>query len=52
MFAADGDTEILLIVYQEREKFIAYYGTETERTHLLPPGINNKTTGWALNSEA
>ncbi|GMQ91613.1 MAG: glycosyltransferase family 4 protein [Gammaproteobacteria bacterium] len=40
VFAPGTDTEILLIAHQEKEKFIHYYGTEADRFHLLPPGIN------------
>jgi len=40
VFAADRDTEILLIAHEEQDKFISYYGTNLNRFHLLPPGIN------------
>jgi UDP-glucose:(heptosyl)LPS alpha-1,3-glucosyltransferase len=40
VFAANADTEVLLIAHQEREKFVRYYGTEATRFHLLPPGID------------
>jgi UDP-glucose:(heptosyl)LPS alpha-1,3-glucosyltransferase len=42
VFAADSDTEILLIAHEERDKFISYYGTDPNRFHLLPPGINRE----------
>jgi UDP-glucose:(heptosyl)LPS alpha-1,3-glucosyltransferase len=42
VFHRGAGTEILLIAHAEREKFIRHYGTETERFHLLPPGINRK----------
>ncbi len=45
VFAPASDTEILLIAHQERDKFIRYYGTQPERFHLLPPGINKE---WLL----
>jgi UDP-glucose:(heptosyl)LPS alpha-1,3-glucosyltransferase len=32
----------MLIAHQEREKFIQHYDTESERFHLLPPGINRE----------
>lgn len=35
-------TEIMLIAHQEKEKFIRHYATESERFHLLPPGINRE----------
>ena len=40
VFGRNLKTEIILIAHLEREKFIEYYGTEKERFHLLPPGIN------------
>lgn len=40
VFAPGKTTEILLIAHQEKDKFIHYYGTEEQRFHLLPPGIN------------
>lgn len=40
VFALKQKTEILLISAQEQQKFIDYYQTESERFHLLPPGIN------------
>jgi UDP-glucose:(heptosyl)LPS alpha-1,3-glucosyltransferase len=42
VFQAGADTELLLIAHQERDKFIHYYGTEPQRFHLLPPGINRE----------
>ena len=35
-------TELMLIAHQEQEKFIRHYGTESDRFHLLPPGINRE----------
>jgi UDP-glucose:(heptosyl)LPS alpha-1,3-glucosyltransferase len=32
----------MLIAHQEQEKFIHHYGTESDRFHLLPPGINRE----------
>jgi UDP-glucose:(heptosyl)LPS alpha-1,3-glucosyltransferase len=40
VFDADSDTEIILVAHAERDKFIHYYGTDSGRFHLLPPGIN------------
>ena len=40
VFASGKKTEILLIAHQEKDKFTRYYGTEEQRFHLLPPGIN------------
>ncbi|MFO1352861.1 MAG: glycosyltransferase family 4 protein [Gammaproteobacteria bacterium] len=40
VFKAGGDTEILLIAHGEAAYFKRHYGTEAERFHLLPPGLN------------
>ncbi|KAB7627323.1 glycosyltransferase family 4 protein [Alkalilimnicola sp. S0819] len=40
VFAAGEDTDILLIAHDQAEIFRRHYGTEPERLHLLPPGIN------------
>ncbi len=40
VFGADSDTEIILVAYGERDRFVHYYGTLAERFHLLLPGIN------------
>ncbi len=40
VFDADSDAEIILVAPSERDKFIHYYGTDSGRFHLLPPGIN------------
>jgi UDP-glucose:(heptosyl)LPS alpha-1,3-glucosyltransferase len=42
VFAPGGTTELMLIAHQEKDKFIRHYGTEPERFHLLPPGINRE----------
>ena len=42
VFNPGASTEIMLIAHQEREKFIRHYGTQPERFHLLPPGINRE----------
>ncbi len=42
VFRPGGGTEVMLIAHQERERFIRFYGTEPERFHLLPPGINRE----------
>lgn len=42
VFAPGASTEIMLIAHQEKQKFIDHYGTEAERFHLLPPGINRE----------
>ncbi len=39
VFARGKRTEIMLISAKEQPQFIRYYQTETERFHLLPPGI-------------
>ena len=40
VFGPRSDTEILLIAHGEREKFMHHYGTDLERFHLLPPGVD------------
>lgn len=40
VFAKDSGTEILLISEKEKESFIEFYGTDENRFHLLPPGID------------
>lgn len=42
VFAPGAGTEVMLIAHQEKQKFIDNYGTEPERFHLLPPGINRE----------
>jgi len=42
VFQSGAGVELMLIAHQEMEKFIRYYGTEEERFHLLPPGINRE----------
>ncbi len=42
VFAADKDTEILLIAPKEGDDCMHYYGTNPRRLHLLPPGINKE----------
>jgi UDP-glucose:(heptosyl)LPS alpha-1,3-glucosyltransferase len=40
VFQKDSKTEILLISEREKLSFIEYYGTDENRFHLLPPGID------------
>ena len=40
VFAKGLKTELMLIAHNEQQQFMKYYGTEPERFHLLPPGIN------------
>lgn len=42
VFAPGSATEILFVAPQEAEDCARYYGTERERLHLLPPGINRE----------
>ncbi|MCF6355932.1 MAG: glycosyltransferase family 4 protein [Candidatus Polarisedimenticolaceae bacterium] len=42
VFQPGTQTEVMLIAHQEQVKFIKHYGTEPERFHLLPPGINRQ----------
>lgn len=39
VFAAPATTQILLIAAQQQTEFQHYYQTQSERFHLLPPGI-------------
>ncbi len=49
VFASGLDTEILLIAHQEQSHFITHYGTEAERFHQLPPGINRDALEVAMS---
>ncbi|MBU1398852.1 MAG: glycosyltransferase family 4 protein [Proteobacteria bacterium] len=40
VFEKDSNTEILLISEREKGSFIEFYGTDENRFHLLPPGID------------
>ena len=40
VFAADSETEILMISSLQQPVFQKYYGTPAHRFHLLPPGIS------------
>ena len=40
VFQAGEKTEVMLIAHGEKERFQHHYGTEDERFHLLPPGID------------
>jgi UDP-glucose:(heptosyl)LPS alpha-1,3-glucosyltransferase len=51
VFGANRDTEIMLIAHGERDKFMRYYGTEPERFHLLPPGIDKQRLLKSLPTE-
>jgi UDP-glucose:(heptosyl)LPS alpha-1,3-glucosyltransferase len=42
VFRPGSGTEVMLIAHQEQERFMRFYGTEPERFHLLPPGINRE----------
>jgi UDP-glucose:(heptosyl)LPS alpha-1,3-glucosyltransferase len=42
VFKPGATTELMLIAHQEQKKFIEHYGTESDRFHLLPPGINRE----------
>lgn len=45
VFGKGGATEILLIAHVEEEKYVRHYGTEKERFHRLPPGIDRGRLG-------
>jgi len=42
VFGKGLKTEMMLIAHGEKAEFIKYYQTESERFHLLPPGINRQ----------
>jgi len=42
VFARGLKTELMLIAHGEKENFVHCYGTESERFHLMPPGINRE----------
>ncbi len=42
VFGRGNTTEILFVAPQEAEDCARYYGTERQRLHLLPPGINRE----------
>jgi UDP-glucose:(heptosyl)LPS alpha-1,3-glucosyltransferase len=42
VFGPQAHTQIMLIAHAERERFMAFHGTQPERFHLLPPGIDVK----------
>ena len=42
VFGKGRKTELMLIAHGEREQFIKHYGTELDRFHLMPPGINKE----------
>lgn len=52
VFAPGLDTEILLIAHQEQTHFVKHYGTEPERFHQLPPGINREALELAMQRAA
>lgn len=49
IFSPDKKTEVLCISPRERQHFIDYYHTETQRLHCLPPGINKKLADISLS---
>jgi len=52
VFRPGAGTGVMLIAHGEKEKFIRYYGTEPERFHLLPPGINRDRLAGGDRGEA
>lgn len=49
IFAKGVQTEILLISERQQPEFIRHYQTETERFHLLPPGISKDSKPSSIN---
>lgn len=42
VFSVDSDTAIMYLTQRQKNDFINVYGTQPERFHLLPPGIEEK----------
>lgn len=40
IFSPDSKTQILCLVEQQKKQFADFYGTQEERFHLIPPGMN------------
>ena len=51
VFAKGLKTELMLIAHNEKQQFMKYYGTEPERFHLMPPGINRQRFEQAPSKE-
>lgn len=52
VFQAGGKTQLLLMNQTERDTIQKLYGTESERLHLLPPGIDKaRLTRYAMTSQ-
>lgn len=51
VFRRGGLTEILLLNPAEQEKFVACYQTESERFHLMPPGIRKRHPDSATDAQ-
>ncbi len=51
VFAKGLTTELMLIAHNEQKSFMKYYGTEAERFHLMPPGINRQRFAPAPSDE-
>lgn len=45
LFSAGGATQILLLTPKEVPTFQSLYGTESDRLHVLPPGIARRSFG-------
>ncbi|MCK4744162.1 MAG: glycosyltransferase family 4 protein [Sulfuriflexus sp.] len=51
VFAKGLKTEMMLIAHGEKAEFIKHYKTESERFHLMPPGINRERFSQAPSDE-
>lgn len=51
VFRRGGITEILLLNPAEQERFVACYQTESERFHLMPPGIRKRHPDSATDAQ-
>ena len=52
VFGPDAKTHIMYLSEQEKERYILAYGTQEERFHALPPGIDRERIRQAINPEA
>jgi UDP-glucose:(heptosyl)LPS alpha-1,3-glucosyltransferase len=52
VFGPDSSTHIMYLSEQEKNRYIAAYGTREERFHYLPPGIDRRRIEQALSPDS
>ncbi len=52
VFGPDAKTHIMYLSEQEKKRYVLAYGTQEERFHALPPGIDRERIQQALNADA